>query len=69
MLCYMQEPRQKIIDIETAVQMLSIAMPPTEPHLEPFNNFLQIQKEYKAVNLDQWSSFQRFAEEACPQNG
>jgi hypothetical protein len=41
-------------------------MPPTEPHLEPFNNFLQVQKEYRAMNLDQWSSFQRFAEEVCP---
>ncbi len=59
----MQEPRQKILDIETAVQMLSIAMPPSEPHLAPFISFLQTQKEYKAINLDQWTSFQRFAEE------
>ena len=61
--CCMQEPRQKIIDIETAVQMLSIAMPPSEPHLAPFISFLQVQHEYKAINLDQWTSFQRFAEE------
>ncbi|CAL8462542.1 g2075 [Coccomyxa elongata] len=60
------EPRQKIIDIETAVQMLSIAMPPSEPHLAPFISFLQTQKEYKAINLDQWTSFQRFAEEVKP---
>lgn len=61
-----QEPRQKIIDIETAVLMLSIAMPPSEPHLDPFISFLQSQKEYTAINLDQWTSFQRFAEEVRP---
>lgn len=43
--------------------MLAIAMPPSEPHLAPFTSFLQAQQEYKAVNLDQWTSFQRFAEE------
>lgn len=58
-----QEPRQKIIDIDTAVQMLPIAMPPSEPHLEPFAAFLQEQKEYKTINLDQWTGFQRFTEE------
>lgn len=28
-----QEPRQKVVDRETAAQMLRIALPRTEPHL------------------------------------
>ncbi len=48
-------------------------MPASEPHLEPFAAFLQEQKEYKTMNMDQWTSFQRFAEEViaqyCGKNG
>ena len=58
-----QEPRQKIIDVDTACQMLQIAMPESEPHVQPFTHFLQAQKEYKAINMDQWTSFLRFTEE------
>ena len=58
-----QEPRQKILDVETAVQMLHIAMPPSEPHLRPFCEFLEAQSEYRAINLDQWTGFLRFTEE------
>ena len=61
-----QEPRQKIIDVDTACQMLQIAMPESEPHVQPFAEFLQAQKEYKAINMDQWTSFLRFTEEVCP---
>ena len=59
----MQEPSQKIIDMDTAVQMLHIAMPESNEHLDPFSRFLKEQTEYKYMNLDQWTSFYRFSEE------
>lgn len=57
------EPRQRIIELDTAVEMLGIAMRPDEPHLEPFCAFLQQQTEYKSVNNDQWMGFFRFCQE------
>jgi len=59
------EPRQKTLDIETASQMLQIVMP-NSPHLEPFLQFVQDQKEYKALTMDQWQGFLRFCEETLP---
>jgi hypothetical protein len=50
--------------METAVQMLQIAMPASEAHLGPFCEFLAAQSEYRAINLDQWTGFLRFCEEA-----
>ena len=64
--CTAQEPRQKILDIETAVQMLQIAVPSSEAHLGPFCDFLTSQSEYRAINLDQWTGFLRFCEEVPP---
>ncbi|KAK9852593.1 hypothetical protein WJX84_002616 [Apatococcus fuscideae] len=61
----LMEPRQKIIDVETAAQMLQLTMP-HEPHLPGFTQFLQDQTEYKAINQDQWTSFYRFAQEIKP---
>lgn len=58
----MQEPGQKIIDLETAVQMLNITMV-SDAHLAPFIEFLQEQKDYKTINLDQWQGFGRFTQE------
>ena len=58
-----QEPQQKILDIETAVQMLQVVLPESNEHLEPFTRFLKEQSEYKYMNLDQWTSFYRFSEE------
>ena len=55
-----QEPRQKIIDIDTCVQMLSIVMT-NQAHLQPFIDFLQHQTEYKFINNDQWMGFYRFS--------
>ena len=65
-LCDAQEPQQKILDIETAVQMLHVVLPEGNEHLEPFSRFLKEQTEYKYVNLDQWTSFYRFSEEVAP---
>ncbi|KAK9832136.1 hypothetical protein WJX74_000315 [Apatococcus lobatus] len=59
------EPRQKIIDVDTAVQMLQLTMP-HEAHLPGFTQFLQDQTEYKSINQDQWTSFGRFAQEIRP---
>lgn len=58
--CVLQEPRQKIIDIETCIQMLSIVMT-NQAHLQPFIDFLQHQTEYKFINNDQWMGFYRFS--------
>ena len=58
----LQEPRQKIIDVDTAVQMLQLTMP-HDPHTPGFTQFLQAQTEYKSINQDQWTSFWRFAQE------
>lgn len=57
-----QEPRQKIIDLDTAVQMLQLAMV-ENVHLAPFLKFLQEQTDYKTINRDQWQGFGRFAME------
>lgn len=59
------EPRQKIIDIDTSVQMLSIVMT-NQAHLQPFIDFLQHQTEYKFINNDQWMGFYRFSQEVAP---
>ncbi|KAK9829071.1 hypothetical protein WJX72_003754 [[Myrmecia] bisecta] len=59
------EPRQKIIDIETAAQMLGLVMVDS-PHAPDFIRFLQEQKEYKAINQDQWTGFWRFTQEVSP---
>jgi len=56
---FVQEPRQKIIDLETANQMSRIAMA-GNPHLEPFVAFLEKQTEYKTITLDQWQGLGRF---------
>lgn len=59
------EPRQKIIDIDTCIQMLSIVMT-NQAHLQPFTDFLQHQTEYKFINNDQWMGFYRFSLEVAP---
>ncbi|KAK9814982.1 hypothetical protein WJX73_003863 [Symbiochloris irregularis] len=59
------EPAQRIIDLETAAQMLSIAMAGC-PHVEPFTQFLMQQADYKTVNMDQWTGFLRFSQDVKP---
>ena len=60
----MQEPAQKIIDTETAAQMLNIVLA-GNPHVAPFMRFLLEQMDYKTVNMDQWTGFLRFTQEVC----
>ena len=61
------EASQKIIDLETAAQMLSLALPQQKascPHRQPMIDFLlKHQKEYKTVNADQWRGIGRFVRE------
>ena len=52
--CLPQEPGQKIVDSETAAQMLQLVLPGGR-FVEPFCSFLTQQKDYKKVNADQWS--------------
>jgi hypothetical protein len=52
--CLPQEPGQKIVDSETAAQMLQLVLPGGR-FVEPFCAFLTQQKDYKKVNADQWS--------------
>eukprot|EP00250_Pteridium_aquilinum_P021633 c25183_g3_i1 orf=191-832(+) len=56
------EPRQKTLDVETACQMLELVLG-KQPNVSSFIQFLQEQKEYKVLTLDQWSGYLRFCEE------
>jgi hypothetical protein len=59
------EPGQKIVDVETAAQMLRLALPGGR-FVDAFCEFLQVQEEYKKMNVDQWDSFYRFSAEVLP---
>lgn len=54
---------QKIIDLDTAGEMLSLALPETCHHRRALLEFLKSQKEYKCVNADQWRGIGRFVRE------
>lgn len=59
------EPGQKIIDLDSAIQMWGIVME-GNPHLPPFLKYLAEQKDYKTINMDQWSGWLRFTQETKP---
>lgn len=59
------EERQKTVDVETCVAMLSVVLPDC-PHLTAFQTFLKEQQDYKRLTLDQWQGFLRFCEETLP---
>lgn len=59
------EVSQKLIDVDTAVTMLTIVMP-QDPLVPRFCEFLKEQTEYKVINFDQWTSFLRFSQEVKP---
>lgn len=50
----LQEPGQKIIELETAAQMLEVVLPGGR-FVQPFCTFLVEQGEYKKINADQWA--------------
>lgn len=59
------EPGQKIIDVETATEMLEIVYPQGR-FVDSFCEFLKEQTSYKKMNLDQWMNFLRFSREVSP---
>jgi len=62
-----KNPEQKIIDIETAVAMLTLLTEGRNyPHASAFLEFLQEQDSYRSVNADQWMSFLDFATTVSP---
>jgi len=60
------EPSQKIVDLDTASAMLSVALPQNCHHKGPFLEFLKQQRDYKTVNADQWRGIGRFVREVGP---
>lgn len=54
----MQEPGQKIIDVDTAATMLQLVLP-GQPFVEPFCEYLHLQGDYKKLTMDQWTGFFR----------
>ncbi|XP_028754021.1 DCN1-like protein 5 isoform X2 [Neltuma alba] len=58
------EDMQRSVDIETICELLNIVLGPQFPtQVNLLVEYLQIQSDYRAVNLDQWSSFYRFFKE------
>ena len=64
--CLTDAASQKLIDLDTASQMLSLALPKGCPHTKALLEFLGVQKEYKKVNADQWKGIGRFVREVGP---
>ena len=50
----LQEPGQKIVDTDTASQMLQLVLPDGQ-FVDEFCAFLTHQKDYKKINSDQWN--------------
>lgn len=58
------EDKQKCIDIETACILLDIVLGSQfQIQVDLFKEFLQVQREYKVLNMDQWVNFYRFCKE------
>ena len=59
-----QDGQKKFIEVETAAQMLGVALP-DGPLTARFQEFLGEQTEYKVVSADQWLGIYRFSREVC----
>ncbi|XP_071742202.1 uncharacterized protein [Rutidosis leptorrhynchoides] len=58
------EDKQKTLDIESACMLLDLVLGPYfRLQVDSFVEYLKIQKEYKAINMDQWTNFLRFCQE------
>lgn len=58
------EDKQKSLDIESVCVLLDLVLGPNyQLQVDSFCEFLKIQKEYKVVNMDQWTNFFRFCQE------
>jgi DCN1-like protein 4/5 len=56
-----REGDQKLLDLQSATAMLDLVVGDKYPHTGNFKEFLQEQKSYKALNMDQWMSFLEFS--------
>ncbi|CAI9285670.1 unnamed protein product [Lactuca saligna] len=58
------EDKQKSLDIESVCVLLDLVLGPYfRLQIDSFCDYLKIQKEYKVVNMDQWTNFFRFCQE------
>eukprot|EP00252_Welwitschia_mirabilis_P017602 TRINITY_DN3896_c0_g1_i4.p1 TRINITY_DN3896_c0_g1~~TRINITY_DN3896_c0_g1_i4.p1 ORF type:complete len:154 (-),score=32.78 TRINITY_DN3896_c0_g1_i4:263-724(-) len=58
------EEKQKSLDLESACQLMELILGNGyHAQVESLIEYLKTQKEYKAINLDQWLSFKRFFDE------
>ncbi|CAH8356264.1 unnamed protein product [Eruca vesicaria subsp. sativa] len=58
------EERQRILEIETICKLLDMVLGSTfRAQVDYFVNYLNNQKEYKAIDMDQWMGFYRFCNE------
>ncbi|XP_076956970.1 uncharacterized protein LOC143632299 [Bidens hawaiensis] len=58
------EDKQKNLDIETACILLNLVLGAIyDQQVDSFIEYLKIQKDYKVINMDQWTNFYRFCQE------
>ncbi|XP_076937241.1 uncharacterized protein LOC143604733 [Bidens hawaiensis] len=58
------EDKQKNLDIETACILLNLVLGANyDQQVDSFIEYLKIQKDYKVINMDQWTNFYRFCQE------
>jgi len=58
---FAKEKDQKVLDLQTAEEMLKLVMGNRYIHTNNFLEFLHEQTTYKAINLDQWMNFLEFS--------
>ncbi|XP_051131589.1 uncharacterized protein LOC127251773 [Andrographis paniculata] len=58
------EEKQKCLDIESTCLLLNLVLGCMYQHqVDSFTEFLKSQKDYKVINMDQWTNFLRFCQE------
>ncbi|KAJ8479930.1 hypothetical protein OPV22_023657 [Ensete ventricosum] len=58
------EDKQKCIDIESACELLDLVLGfQFGPQVDKLVEYLKHQRDYKVINMDQWTSFLRFCNE------
>ncbi|KAG8372617.1 hypothetical protein BUALT_Bualt12G0085300 [Buddleja alternifolia] len=58
------EEKQKCLDIESTCILIDLVLGlKYQPQVDSFIKFLQSQRDYKVVNMDQWTNFLRFCQE------
>ncbi|KAF2073079.1 hypothetical protein CYY_005605 [Polysphondylium violaceum] len=56
-----ENENNKILDLESACNMLSLVIGDRYPHTERLKEFLLTQKSYRVLNMDQWLSILEFS--------